>query len=144
MMWKPTSPWKLWKLQYESHDVDLKARLEEMGWVICKSTFANHPSHLPWILQITSPTSHEFSLGSRSCGLDWTFHSFDGEVGFHQICSQSRKGNSWWQRVWSTPSVPIYKFLEDSNFVPQYKVLKGYDKTKWGWWVDGESVGSVK
>jgi hypothetical protein len=54
-----------------------------MGGVICKSTFANHPSHLPWILQITPPTSHEFSLGSGLCGLDWSFHSLHREVGFH-------------------------------------------------------------
>jgi hypothetical protein len=70
---KPTSPWKLWKLQSEPHDVDPTERLEEEGGVICKSTFANHPPHLLWICK--SPTSHEFSLGSKSCGLDWRFHS---------------------------------------------------------------------
>jgi hypothetical protein len=36
----------MWKLQSEPHDVDLTARLEEVGGVICKRTFANHPSHL--------------------------------------------------------------------------------------------------
>jgi hypothetical protein len=35
------------KLQSEPHDVDPTERLREMGGVICKSTFANHPSHLP-------------------------------------------------------------------------------------------------
>jgi hypothetical protein len=33
-----------------------------VGGVICKITFANHVSHLPWILQITPSTSHELSL----------------------------------------------------------------------------------
>jgi Na+-transporting methylmalonyl-CoA/oxaloacetate decarboxylase gamma subunit len=95
---KPTFPWKLWKLQSEPHDVKLwKLQSEphdvdpterlEVGGVICKTTFANHPSHLLWILQITPPTSHEFSLGSKSCGLDWSFHSLHEEVGFHYICS---------------------------------------------------------
>jgi hypothetical protein len=28
----------------------------------------------------------------------------------------------------NTPSVPIYKDVEGSNFVPKYKVMKGYDK----------------
>jgi hypothetical protein len=39
-------------------------------------------------LQITPATSHEFSVGSTSCDLDWSFHSLHGEVGFHLICCQ--------------------------------------------------------
>jgi hypothetical protein len=78
--WKPTSPCKLWKLQYESHDVDPTGRSEEVRGVICKINFANHASHLPWILQITPSTSHKLSLGSRSCDSDWSFHSLHEEV----------------------------------------------------------------
>jgi hypothetical protein len=42
-----------WRTKEEvktSRDVDPMERLEEVGGVICKSTFANHPSHLPCIL----------------------------------------------------------------------------------------------
>jgi hypothetical protein len=45
--WKPISLCKLWKLQYEPHDIDPTEHSEEAGGVICKSTFANHLSHLP-------------------------------------------------------------------------------------------------
>jgi hypothetical protein len=82
IMWKPTSPCKLWKLQYESRNVDSTWRSEEVGGVICIA-FANHASHHPWILQISSSTSHELSFGSRSCDSNWSLHSLHEEVGFH-------------------------------------------------------------
>jgi hypothetical protein len=45
-MWKPTSPYKLWKLQSVPHDIDPKEGSWEVEGVICKSVFANHLSHL--------------------------------------------------------------------------------------------------
>jgi hypothetical protein len=65
--------------------------------VICKSAFANHPSHLSGVLHITpttfhlhiTPTTfHKSSLSSTLCGSDWNFHSLHGEVGFHLIYSK--------------------------------------------------------
>jgi hypothetical protein len=81
--WKPTSPCKLWELQSEPHDVDPTGCLEVVGGVICKISFANHASHLSWILQITPSTSHELPLVSRSCDSHWSFHSLHEVVGFH-------------------------------------------------------------
>jgi hypothetical protein len=42
--WKPTYQCKLWKLQSEPHNVDLKEGSWEVGGVIFKSSFANNPS----------------------------------------------------------------------------------------------------
>jgi hypothetical protein len=89
--WKPTHPCKLWKLQSKPHNVDPKEGSWEVGGVICKSAFANHPSHLSWFLHITPPTFYKSSLGSRSCGSDWSFHSLHGEIGFHLICFHHEK-----------------------------------------------------
>jgi hypothetical protein len=88
MRWKPTPPCKLWTLQSEPHDVDPKEGSWEVGGVICISAFANHPSHLSWVLYITPPTFHNSSLGSTSCGSDWSFHSLHGGIDLHLICSQ--------------------------------------------------------
>jgi hypothetical protein len=49
----------------------------EVGGVIYKNVFANHPSHLPWALPITPPSSLERLLITTffSCDLDWNFHN---------------------------------------------------------------------
>jgi hypothetical protein len=44
--WKPITPCKLCKLRSEPDDVDPKESSWEVGRVICKSAFENHPSHL--------------------------------------------------------------------------------------------------
>jgi hypothetical protein len=36
---------------------------------------SNHPSYLSWVLHITPSTFHKSSLGSISCGSDWSFHN---------------------------------------------------------------------
>jgi hypothetical protein len=30
--------------------------------------------------------------------------------------------------IYCTPSVPVYKDLDGSNFVPKYNILEGWDK----------------
>jgi hypothetical protein len=35
--WKPTPPFKLWKLQFEPHDVDPRKDLWKVGGVMCKT-----------------------------------------------------------------------------------------------------------
>jgi hypothetical protein len=81
--WKPTSPCKLWKLQSESHDVDPTGHSEEVGGVICKITFANHASHLPWILQIIPPLDHLPFLYYKAAGLD-AFLAGPRQINFHR------------------------------------------------------------
>jgi hypothetical protein len=116
--WKPTSPWKLCKLQSEPHDIDPTESLEEVGGVICKSTFANHPSHLPWISQTTPPTSHEFSLGSRSCGLDWSFHSLHGGWFPLDMFSFNRQHIRW------KPTSPLCKLQSEPHDVDPTESLE--------------------
>jgi hypothetical protein len=78
IMWKPTLLCKLWKLQSEPYDVYPKEGSWEVGGVIWKSAFANHPSHLSWVLHITPSTFYKSFLGSTSCGSDCSFHILHG------------------------------------------------------------------
>jgi hypothetical protein len=79
-------PCKLWKLQSKPHDLDPRENSWEVGGVVCEI----HGRWEGWfakvLLQITPPTSSKLSVGSISCGSDWSLHNFHGEVGFHLIC----------------------------------------------------------
>jgi hypothetical protein len=137
--WKPTPPCKLWKFQSESHIVDPGEDSWEVGGVMCKT----HERCEGWfanaLLQITTPTSHESSFGSPSCGSYWSFHNLryvfleksstpPCEPHNLSIAHHPKKPDALIRAsVILAPQLLKYRpgFLESRNFLAQYGVPLG-------------------